>query len=985
MTAKAAVLVLFSLLPSLAFAQLQATIGPRGEITQLRNGDVVYFTDVAVSLVKPGWSGDLLNQRTTDPAAVTVETVNGATVYTVALSNDTAKATLRETVTVTPEAVSVQYELTPEQDIDVETVLLQGLMPIPVHGGVTRFVAANGGVAQGTCPAELNPATYVIFGGRAAELIGFMGPAGTAVRVTPTGVTTQFQDNRKWNTPSFALQHSAPGGRLAAGKTIRFGLKYAADTAQKLESEVRALMVTDISSLQMSDNRPLGVRAVALAPQKAEVYSPIEVTADVAATYDNPFDPDQIAVDAEVTPPNGVTVSVPGFYYAPMRLETKLGTEQVRLDGKPGFRVRYTPLLPGQYRLLLKVRDRSGTVSSTPVRFTASASQQPGFVRVAKGSPRYFALDDGKPYVAVGENVCWAGGPAPLSRYASWFEGLGGAGGNWARLWLAYNEKGLEWMPPPTPKGGTGTYLGLGRYAQDNAWRLDEVVRLARDNNLRLMFCFGTYGEFTDGGYFNEGSWVSNPYNIKNGGPCEKPADFWTNPQARKLYQQRLRYLIARWGYSPTVFAWEFWNEVPPNPAQEVWVAEMAAFLKQHDPNHHLVSTTYGSPAVWKCPDVDFTMTHMYGQAGNTADFTPQIERAVAASLPFNKPYLLAEFGIDWQAADTKWDPKYTGLNMHNGAWATLLSGGAGTAMLWWWDSYVPNGKLYHVLTPIRKFADTIDWPNTQFQPLSGLEVKLPADAPEVFTDMMIPGNVEWGKTPSAEYTVGQDGSILGAPVAMTIGSPKRHTPSELHTSLTWHLDMPKAGKVVARLGNVCSSSHLQIMLDGQMLVDRELPAGEEGKGPWKKARYMEQYKIWVSDYDEDIVIEVPAGKHDLTFANTSGDWLQIRSLTLPEYRSSRYPDLNLLGLSSERLLLLWVHNRQSTWRTEFDGKQPLALQGARVTLPAPAAGPWEVRWWDTFTGQIISTEQATAADGKLSLTVPTFSRDLAAQIVQKR
>ena len=61
-----------------------------------------------------------------------------------------------------------------------------------------------------------------------------------------------------------------------------------------------------------------------------------------------------------------------------------------------------------------------------------------------------------------------------MADYAAWFAGLGKAGGNWARLWLAFNEKGLEWMPAPTPKGGTGSYQGLGRYALDNAWRLDD-------------------------------------------------------------------------------------------------------------------------------------------------------------------------------------------------------------------------------------------------------------------------------------------------------------------------------------------------------------------------------------------------------------------------------------------------------------------------------------------------------------------------------
>ena len=123
--------------------------------------------------------------------------------------------------------------------------------------------------------------------------------------------------------------------------------------------------------------------------------------------------------------------------------------------GPPGSKVRYTPVTAGKHRLVLKVTDRSGNRALRPLEFEATAGQAPGFVRVARQSPRYFAFDGGRPYFAVGENMCWAGG-----RDARWpttprgCKGLGDAGGNWARLWLAYNEKGLEWMPAPTPEAG---------------------------------------------------------------------------------------------------------------------------------------------------------------------------------------------------------------------------------------------------------------------------------------------------------------------------------------------------------------------------------------------------------------------------------------------------------------------------------------------------------------------------------------------------
>lgn len=739
-------------------------------------------------------------------------------------------------------------------------------------------------------------------------------------------------------------------------------------------------LIPTLSQGQLADSRSLDVRGVALDATSVPVFSPVEVTTDITATYNNPFDPTQIAVDAEVTTPGGKKVIVPGFLDVPMILETRSGRESLSTADTPMFHVRYTPVEKGKHQLLIKVSDRSGTVRSKPLTFSATSSQQPGFIRVSRESPRYFAFDDGRPYFAVGENVCWSGQRTPLADYTAWFKGLGAAGGNWARLWLAFNEKGLEWMPRPTPKPGVGTYLGLGRYSPGNAWRLDEVVRLARENGVFLMFCLGTYGEFTTGGYFNEGGWESNPYNARNDGPCAQPADFWTNAEARRLYKHRLRYLIARWGYSPNVFAWEFWNEVPETPATAAWVAEMAAYLKSHDPNHHLVSTTYGNAPTWKIPDIDFTMTHMYGQAGHTADFTHQIQHDAHLAWAFNKPYLLAEFGIDWQTGDERWDRPRSGLNMHNGAWAAMLSGAAGTAMLWYWDGYVHPNNLYHILTPVRKFADTVDWAKARFQPLAGVRVKVDQNQAETFTDLLVPAQIEWGRSSSSAYTVGHDGSVQGGPVAMTIGSPNRGDGKELHSRLTWHVDMPRAGTIKARLGEVCTKARLQVTVDGKVALDRPLGAGAPGKGPWKKAHYLDQWKVWVSDYDEELTIDVPAGRHELAFANVEGDWLQIRSLRLPAYRSSRYPAVDALGLASDHQLLLWFHNQESTWRTEYDGKKPVLLEALHSRVPV-SGGTWQVEWWDTSTGATVRHDTVTAQNGEVVLAIPDFRSDIAAQL----
>jgi hypothetical protein len=89
------------LLPAAAWAQLAAEFGPRGEITRLSVGGVVYFQDIAVSLIKPGWSGPLADQTAIDPRSVKIEKRNDFTVYTATLRAPGRTIRLREIARVT--------------------------------------------------------------------------------------------------------------------------------------------------------------------------------------------------------------------------------------------------------------------------------------------------------------------------------------------------------------------------------------------------------------------------------------------------------------------------------------------------------------------------------------------------------------------------------------------------------------------------------------------------------------------------------------------------------------------------------------------------------------------------------------------------------------------------------------------------------------------------------------------------------------------
>lgn len=54
--------------------------------------------------------------------------------------------------------------------------------------------------------------------------------------------------------------------------------------------------------------------------------------------------------------------------------------------------------------------------------------------------------------------------------------------------------------------------------------------------------------------------WAKSVYNKANGGVLDEPSDFFSSDLAASFFKMRLGYIVARYGGSPAVFAWEFFN-----------------------------------------------------------------------------------------------------------------------------------------------------------------------------------------------------------------------------------------------------------------------------------------------------------------------------------------------------------------------------------------------------------------------------------------
>lgn len=740
---------------------------------------------------------------------------------------------------------------------------------------------------------------------------------------------------------------------------------------------------SDTSATVLAKNEALQIRNVTASAASVPDYGLFELKLDFGATYENPFDPKQIDAWAEFAGPEGNVRRVNGFLNQACTRDLKDGIESVAAEGEPFWQVRFAPHRTGIWRYRVFVKDRTGVVESPEGTFEATASTNPGFLTPHPGG-RLFQFENGEPFIAIGENVCWSGRRGTYD-YDDWLGALGKSGGNWIRIWMSRWHCGLEWSAEPGQPWDVSRFGGLGIYNLCNAWRLDTILDTAEKNGIQVMLCLGTYGELTTGGYFGEGMWDSNPYNAAMGGPCEKAEDFWKNERARDFYKQRLRYLAARYGWRTNVFAWEFWNEAKP-PAE--WLKEMSLFLKgggapqqpPADAFNHLVSTTYGKPELWKLDEVDFTMTHHYGE-GNIPDETPVISTDALNHQKYNKPHLMAEFGIDWRSSDVKYDANFQGVNLHNGLWASLFSGNAGTAMIWYWDGYVHPGNLYGQFAKIRECADRIPWKNG---PWNVLEI----DAPEIiatketFHDLTLIPTGEWGKGASTPLEITSlEGAGKQVVPAFLYGALK----PELQTPLTFAVNYERPGRFEIKVGTVSINTTLRIALDGRVLMEKALSAQPVAEGvtpEYEKTEFRTEFGVYQAQFNKKYGIDIPAGEHTITVEVTEGDWLNAAEYVLGDYLSDRFAKLNIYGITNYAQAFAWVQNAAHHWMNVRDGVSIPAVAESKTNVHGLPDGRYHCTWRDTWSGETIGLTPCECVGGNLPVTIPPVEKDLVLGIV---
>ena len=424
------------------------------------------------------------------------------------------------------------------------------------------------------------------------------------------------------------------------------------------------------------------ITSVTPSASKVKQYDAIFFEVALAGEWENPYLQEEAALDMVLTAPSGKELVLPCFY--------KSGDCAASV-----WEARFTPQEKGKYTYFFRYSEDGKVASeSAPATFKSRRSRLQGILHVRDNWTLVY--DNGKPFRGVGINLCWESRTEDDSKFFSdlheqhdrfnfdaMLPDFAKNGGNFTRMWIC------DWNFPIDRQNGFNNhrYTETTEYMNESACaRLDHVLGLCEDLDIKIMLCMGQ-------------------------GNVKPHREFFNCPCAKTRYRNYLRYIVARWGYSPAVGMWEFFNEIdnvqhndPAGviPAEEIvaWHDEMSTYLAGLDLFQHIRTTSISHRDLNGLNDLanlDINQKHIY----NATHVVPETIDTYSAK--HNKPYIVGEVGYEWDWSKN-FDDFADGMEMdfRRAFWYGLFSQTSLTPMTWWWEwfdehktiPYMKNARL---------------------------------------------------------------------------------------------------------------------------------------------------------------------------------------------------------------------------------------------------------------------------------------------------
>ncbi|TXI84865.1 MAG: DUF5060 domain-containing protein [Crocinitomicaceae bacterium] len=474
----------------------------------------------------------------------------------------------------------------------------------------------------------------------------------------------------------------------------------------------------------------------------------------------NPFDPEQIDFRVHFYAPNGEKTTCFGFYYqaykpivrtaglAPSNYINEYQSDTTHFP----WRVRFAPDQEGTWKLDVEIIQGTNTYQLVKEeKIECIPSNHKGYLAISSTGTeqdRWMYYSETKePFFAISNNISSGGGctylPSQVNRQVKGLRELIEVGGNFTRFELGGQAALPDWPVYDNYSGKMDEMMGFDRL-------LDEC-----ENNGVYFTLFRHHVEVMDLNDWDPCKWSTNPYRIAF--DLQSVEEYFTNEEVLKWQRNNLRYLFARWGYSPNMAFYSYsevdrWyskmmadsedgsdfkdggtkSETEAASILIKWIADQQEYIYSALNKNTLFVHSHATPFSQEMKKEggffelsDVVAVHNYGETKDI-NYKKRYDQIEKYWDKYHKPILLEEMGPSKIAMYC-----CTGIEYHNSIWSTAMMGDFGTGMDWWWDGGVHDYGYHRDLKPLSQFFQGVNLRGGNYQPQKWEDNELALDGSE--------------------------------------------------------------------------------------------------------------------------------------------------------------------------------------------------------------------------------------------------------------
>ncbi|MCX8093396.1 MAG: glycoside hydrolase family 5 protein, partial [Candidatus Goldbacteria bacterium] len=585
-----------------------------------------------------------------------------------------------------------------------------------------------------------------------------------------------------------------------------------------------------------------------------------------------------------------------------------------------------------------------------------------GFIRISRNDDLFMEFDNKKPFYAIGLNLCWSTGNV-LKDYERWLSELRENGGNFIRLWMANWFVGIEWIE-----------TGIGNYEQRQrqAFLFDKILEMCKEKGIYVMLCLVPHGEFSTK---TNSNWDNNPYNLKNDGLLREPSEFFTDMVARQAFKNRLRYIIARWGYSPNIFSWEIFNETEwidnyntDNVIQ--WYKDIISYIKQLDVNKHLISTSYANPgmdaSIWKLKDINFTQTHFYG----VKDGSELYEFSKEKLHKYSKPHIVGEFGMEAGEDFIRNNLDPNGISLVSSIWTGAFTLSFGSPMPWNWDDYIDKNNLFKIFKPLSEFIKDARFQDEDLIELIDKKIYFKNIEDKPAGSVIFYAKSVWEKPKKDRFIINADGEMVDS--FMFNGFVFGDVHLDMKNPPVFIFKNIRPSKFIVKINKISADNLMVINLNGIDVLKKELKAEN-----YPNRKFFPEWNIFQSEVSEEFSIDLPVGDNEVKIDNYQGDWFNIEYIKITDFLDPHIAPAFVSGMQGPNTAYIFIKHKDYSFRNISTSE----IKDAYINIENLNEGRYLYNIINPESGDKLADGEKLTIKGALKLDLPAFNTSLAVKI----